>query len=177
MSWTGPIDEEAIRSAARQMADFSAETQIALFRARHRVGDVLTPAQLAALTSLEMHDMMRGVGIGMSPTATGASPGKQPYFEFQVEKQVTSAPGMEVLKYPDALRVSKVEGEVLAQFIVDSTGRYEAGSLKVLKSSHELFTQALRDALPLMHFTAATVGGVKVRQLVQQPFIFTPSMK
>ena len=39
------------------------------------------------------------------------------------------------------LRSANVEGEVLAQFVVDTTGRAEMGTFKVLKSSHDLFTQ------------------------------------
>ena len=48
-------------------------------------------------------------------------------------------------------------------------------SFKVLKSSHQLFTQAVKDALPMMLFRPAEVGGEKVRQLVQQPFTFSLS--
>ena len=61
---------------------------------------------------------------------------------------------------------------MLAQFVVDTSGRVESGSFKVLKSSHELFTQAVRQALPNMKFLPAEVGGRKVKQLVQQPFQF-----
>jgi protein TonB len=97
----------------------------------------------------------------------------QPYFEFQVEKPVVQAPGSSSPRYPDILRQAGVEGEVLAQFVVDTTGRAEAGSYKVLKSSHDLFAQAVRSALPGMRFIPAEVGGKKVKQLVQQPFAFT----
>ncbi|MEW5918609.1 MAG: energy transducer TonB [Gemmatimonadota bacterium] len=96
----------------------------------------------------------------------------QPYFEFQVEKPVVQAPGSPTPRYPDILRQAGVEGEVLAQFVVDTTGRAEAGSYKVLKSSHDLFAQAVRSALPGMRFIPAEVGGRKVKQLVQQPFAF-----
>lgn len=97
----------------------------------------------------------------------------QPYFEFQVEKPVVQAPGSPTPRYPDILRQAGVEGEVLAQFVVDTTGRAESGSYKVLKSSHDLFAQAVRSALPGMRFIPAEVGGRKVKQLVQQPFAFT----
>jgi periplasmic protein TonB len=97
----------------------------------------------------------------------------QPYFEFQVEKPVVGAPGSSQPRYPDILRQAGVEGEVLAQFVVDTTGRAEAGSFKVLKSSHDLFAQSVRSALPSMRFIPAEVGGRKVKQLVQQPFAFT----
>src|SRR5688500_17582048 len=97
----------------------------------------------------------------------------QPYFEFQVEKPVVPAPGSTSPRYPDMLRQAGVEGEVLAQFVVDTTGRAEAGSLKILKQSHDLFVQSVRNALPNMRFIPAEVGGRKVKQLVQQPFTFS----
>ena len=97
----------------------------------------------------------------------------QPYFEFQVEKQVQQIPGTGNLRYPDTLRAANIEGEVLAQFVVDADGRYRAGTFKVLKSTHELFTQAVKNALPNMRFYPAEVGGKKVPQLVQQPFTFS----
>jgi protein TonB len=99
----------------------------------------------------------------------------QPYFEFQVEKPVVGAPGSQQPRYPEMLKSASVEGEVQAQFVVDTTGRVEAGSFKVLKSSHELFTAAVREALPRMRFLPAEVGGRKVKQLVQQPFQFALS--
>jgi protein TonB len=65
-----------------------------------------------------------------------------------------------------------VEGEVLAQFVVDTTGRADMSTFKVLKSSHELFTQSVRNVLPNMRFYPAEIGGRKVKQMVQQPFTF-----
>jgi TonB family protein len=97
----------------------------------------------------------------------------QPYFEFQVEKQVQQIPGTRTLRYPDSLRAANVEGDVLAQFVVDEAGQYEPNTFKVLKSSHELFTAAVKSALPNMKFYPAEVGGRKVKQLVQQPFTFS----
>lgn len=97
----------------------------------------------------------------------------QPYFEFQVEKQARQIPGSGNLRYPDILRTANVQGEVLAQFVVDADGRYEPQSFKALKSSHELFTQAVLAALPEMKFSPAEVRGSRVRQLIQQPFTFS----
>jgi len=96
-----------------------------------------------------------------------------PYREFQVGQPVTPAPGTSALRYPDVLRQARVEGEVLAQFVVGPDGRPDVESFKVLKSSHDLFAKSVRDALPLMRFNPAMVGGKAVRQLVQQPFTFS----
>ena len=96
-----------------------------------------------------------------------------PYFEFQVEQPVRLASGGIAPRYPDVLREARVEGEVLAQFIVGPDGRPDVDSFKVLKSSHQLFASAVRSALPQMRFEPALVGGKAVRQLVQQPFTFS----
>jgi protein TonB len=94
-----------------------------------------------------------------------------PYMEFQVEKPVAKIGG-EAPEYPSSLRDSGVEGQVLAQFVVNESGRYESGTLKILSSSNPAFTAAVKDALPRMKFSAAQIGGKKVQQLVQMPFQF-----
>jgi protein TonB len=94
-----------------------------------------------------------------------------PYMEFQVEKAVEKIGG-DSPEYPAGLKDSGVEGQVLAQFVVNENGRYEAGTLKILNSSNPGFTAAVKDALPRMKFSAAQIGGRKVQQLVQMPFQF-----
>jgi periplasmic protein TonB len=96
----------------------------------------------------------------------------QTYFEFQVEKPVTPVPNTGTPHYPDILRQAGVEGDVLVTFVVDTTGRADPASFKILRSSHELFATAVKQALPAMRFIPAEVGGKKVKQLVQQPFSF-----
>jgi periplasmic protein TonB len=143
-----------------------------------KVPDVLPDIDLTKKVTDEADFSGKGVQGGNSKGVvggTGPVNTDQPYFEFQVEKQVQQIPGTGNLRYPDMLRSANVEGEVLAQFVVDADGRYEAGTFKVLKSSHELFTQAVKNALPNMRFYPAEVGGKKVKQLVQQPFTFSLS--
>jgi TonB family protein len=101
--------------------------------------------------------------------------GDEPYFEFQVEQPVVPARGSPAPRYPDVLRQARIEGEVFAQFVVGPDGTADVGSFKVLKSSHDLFTIAVRNALPQMRFKPALVGDRAVRQLVQQPFTFSIS--
>ena len=94
------------------------------------------------------------------------------FFEFQVEKPATLRETPH-LQYPTAMKVSGVGGEVLAQYVVDKTGRVDMSSFKVLKSSGPEFTAAVRAALPTFRFDAAVIRGTKVAQLVQQAFEFT----
>jgi TonB family protein len=91
--------------------------------------------------------------------------------EFQVEKPVVKIGG-EAPEYPSVLRESGVEGQVLTQFVVNESGRYEGGTLKIISSSNPAFTAAVKDALPRMRFSAAQIGGKKVQQLVEMPFQF-----
>jgi protein TonB len=112
-----------------------------------------------------------GTGKGVEG-GTGPVNPDQAYFEIQVEKPALALPGNPGPRYPDVLRESNVEGEVLAQFVVDTSGRADMKTFKILKSSHDLFTASVRTVLPSMKFYPAEVGGRKVKQLVQLPFAF-----
>jgi periplasmic protein TonB len=94
-----------------------------------------------------------------------------PMFVFQVDRPVVPAGGC-APRFPEILKSANVEGEVLAQFTVDAEGRVVDGTFKPLKSTHDLFTQAVRACLGGMRFVPAEAGGQKVAQLVQQPFVF-----
>ncbi len=141
-----------------------------------KIPDVLPDIDLSKHVTNEADFSGKGVAGGIAKGVVGGTAPvnqDQPYFEFQVEKQVAQMPGSPPPRYPDMLRSANVEGEVLAQFVVDTTGRAEVNSFKVLKSSHDLFTNAVKAALPNMRFYAAEVGGRKVKQLVQMPFVFS----
>ncbi len=139
------------------------------------IPDVIPEIDLSKAITNEDDFSGRGVAGG---TSTGVVGGVAPvntdqtFFDFQVEKPAASAPGSPGPRYPDILRSGGVEGEVLAQFEVDTLGRVNISSFRVLRSTHALFEQAVRSSLPNMRFLPAEIGGRKVRQLVQQPFVF-----
>jgi len=141
-----------------------------------KIPDVLPGIDLSKKVTNEEDFSGKGQAGGIAKGVVGGTPqpvSDQPYFEFQVEKQVAAMPGQSPPRYPDMLRSANVEGEVLAQFVVDTTGRAEMNTYKVLKSSHDLFTNSVKQALANMHFYPAEVGGRKVKQLVQMPFVFS----
>ena len=116
--------------------------------------------------------------ITESPTGSGksgTSPTDKEYRADQVEKQVAVVPGGVSPRYPEALRSSGVEGRVIAEFVVDEQGRAQEGSVRFVRSDNPLFEDAVRVALGRMRFVPAEVGGRKVKQLVQMPFVFTLS--
>src|SRR2546423_4621692 len=96
----------------------------------------------------------------------------QTYFEFQVEKPAEMLQDSPKPKSPSVLESSGIAGEVQAQFVVNSSGKADMDSFKVLKSTNELFTQAVKNVLPRMKISPAMIGGKTVNQLVQQSFQF-----
>ena len=101
-----------------------------------------------------------------------AEPDQPFYLAFQLEKPASVAPNSAAPAYPDILRQAGVEGEALVSFVVDTSGRVDQASFKVIRTTHELFASAVKNALPRMRFLPAELGDRKVRQLVQQPFSF-----
>ena len=75
-------------------------------------------------------------------------------------------------RYPEQMRARQTDGAVLTSFIVDTAGRIDANTIRVLESTNDVFTGAVRAALPSMRFAAAQIDGKKVKQLVQLPFVF-----
>jgi protein TonB len=76
-------------------------------------------------------------------------------------------------RYPESLRSAGIEGRVLVEFTVDTLGRVDASSVKVLDSTHELFTKAAKDALSAFRFRPAEASGHKLSARAQMPFEFT----
>jgi len=116
----------------------------------------------------------KGVKGGVASGVVGGTAivTSQTYYEFQVEKPASAAAGNPQPRYPEVLKASGVEGEVLAQFTVLETGRADMDTFKIIRSSNELFSAAVKNVLPKMRFLPAEIGGKKVKQLVQLPFEF-----
>ena len=112
------------------------------------------------------HD--RGTGIpGMVAPSGGI------YTASQVDEPVVAMPGSPGPRYPEMFRAAGVQGEVVATFVVDTTGRADPASFMILRETDAVFGSAVRNALSAMRFIPAKAGGRKVKQQVQQPFVFT----
>ena len=112
-----------------------------------------------------------GTHSGTDTAGVSAVP-NAPLLPFEVEKAAAAIPGTPGPVYPELLKASGVEGDAMVQFVVDTLGRAEPGSFKVLRSTHDAFGAAVRVALPRMRFLPAEAGNKKVRMLVQQSFAF-----
>lgn len=76
-------------------------------------------------------------------------------------------------RYPEVLRGAGITGRVVVQFVVDTLGRAELGSVQVMDATRGEFAESVRAALPRFRFSPGEAGGRKVRTRVQIPFDFT----
>jgi protein TonB len=110
--------------------------------------------------------------VGRAGGGTPNVAGDGPRVEGDVDIPILAIPGTGNPRYPATLQSAGLEGDVRAQFVVDTLGRVERGSVRVLDTTHELFASAVRDALTRAHFKPAVAGGRLVRQLAEQTFTF-----
>jgi len=87
-------------------------------------------------------------------------------------------------EYAEELQLNGVAGNLIMQFIVDTTGRAEMATVKDIWPSdrprltgdkgvfYETFRRAVVRSIARDRFEPARIGGCKVRQLVQMPFGF-----
>ena len=116
-------------------------------------------------------DPTRVAGTG-TPTGSPNVADGSPMPENLVDRPILAIPGTAAPRYPSMLQSAGVEGDVRAQFVVDTLGRVEQGSIRMLDTTHDLFASSVRDALHRARFKAAEAGGRKVRQLAEQVFTF-----
>lgn len=74
--------------------------------------------------------------------------------------------------YPQALRALGIDGQVVAEFVVDADGRVEAQNFGIVSATDARFVEPVREALRQARFRAAVKGGAAVRQVVRAPFVF-----
>lgn len=91
---------------------------------------------------------------------------------LDVDTGAVRDPASAVPAYPRLLEKQGIEGTAVVRFVVDTTGRADLETFRLIETNHPLFGAAVRDALPAMKFHPATVGPRKVRQMVEIPFGF-----
>ncbi|NUS99216.1 MAG: TonB-dependent receptor plug domain-containing protein, partial [Gemmatimonadaceae bacterium] len=97
--------------------------------------------------------------------------------EVETEARPTDA-NVAALVYPPDLYSAGLGGLVVAEFVVDTTGRMEPDQFAVLSSPHVLMSRAVYEALGGATFVPARRAGLAVRQIVQMRFRFAaPGMR
>jgi TonB family protein len=75
-------------------------------------------------------------------------------------------------RYPRALEAARASGQVVLEFVVDTSGRAEAGGVRIVSSSHVGFEAPAREAVLGTRFRPGRLRGMPVRQLVRQTISF-----
>jgi TonB family protein len=92
--------------------------------------------------------------------------------ERHVEKQARQKGGSAGPVYPAELQRTGIGGAATLAFVIDTTGRVDLASIRLMSSTDSRFAVACRRALGRMAFLPAQVDGRKVRDFVQLPFTF-----
>ena len=95
----------------------------------------------------------------------------QPYLESVVEERPERVSGP-LPKYPEILKQAGIEGRVVVEAIIDTTGHAERGSIKILSSTNQLFEAPARECIAATTFRPGKIAGRAVRVRIQQPFNF-----
>jgi len=126
----------------------------------------LRPDGISSTDSTLIADILGGRGGG-AETSAGNALATGATVDTPVRVLAERSPA-----YPEILRAAGIGGTVTAQFVVDTTGRVEMASIRLLTSSHELFARAVTASLRDARFTPGFLGGRRVRTLVERSFRF-----
>lgn len=75
--------------------------------------------------------------------------------------------------YPALLRASQIEGRVILEFVVDTTGQIERETIRAISSSHSQFEAVAKQALMTCRYRPASFNQQLARVLVRMPYTFT----
>jgi len=75
-------------------------------------------------------------------------------------------------RYPDILRQAGIEGRVIVEAVIDTTGRAERAGLRIVSSSHALFAPEASALVLGSRYRPARFGGRAVRVRILVPVAF-----
>jgi TonB family protein len=89
--------------------------------------------------------------------------------DIEERPHLTSSPP---LRYPAPLLLSRVSGRVVIEAVIDTTGRAQEETVRVVESSDARFNEAARDYVVAARFSPGRVAGRAVRVRLQMPVEF-----
>jgi len=131
------------------------------------------PTNIPPINLQEHFDPKDYSGSGVEGgVANGVVPTGDVYSEALVEEKPTVLSGQ--LVYPALLDQANIGGQVTIQAIVDTSGRVESNSVKIIQSSNPGFDQAAKTYVLKAIWRPARVHGRAVRVLISIPLVFKP---
>jgi TonB family protein len=112
--------------------------------------------------------------LGVGPAASRGPAGGpfDAYEEVAVEKRAEPVTANAKPRYPSRMLSRGIESNFHVYFVVDSSGTVDEKTVEWPRSVQEEFTRAVAEVLFRWRFVPAELGGRRVRQRVEQPFIF-----
>jgi periplasmic protein TonB len=118
----------------------------------------------------------RGLGpelpSGAIAAITGDAGPNATYSEAAVDEkpEILTSPRLD---YPNLLRQAGVEGSALVEAIIDTSGRAERGSVRIVHSTHPAFDKPAMDVVAGSIYRPGRMRGAVVRVLVNVPVNFS----
>jgi len=110
------------------------------------------------------------------PGLVATPPASQPPIEGLVDIRVVEEPPVLLShpapRYPDLLRQAGIEGRVMVEAVIDTTGRAERDGLRIVSSSHALFSPEASALVLGSRYRPARFGGRAVRVRILVPVAF-----
>jgi periplasmic protein TonB len=105
-----------------------------------------------------------GVADGIVPTG-------DVYAESVVEEKPDRLAGPQPT-YPEMLRQAGIQGRVVVQVVIDTTGKAEPSTLRIIQSPNPGFNEVVKNSVLHTLFRPGRVHGRAVKVLVELPFDF-----
>lgn len=103
--------------------------------------------------------------------AEGLAPPDGVYMESIVEQRPDRLAGPNPV-FPELLKQAGIQGRVRVQFVVDTTGRAEPNSIRIVQSPNPGFNDVVKNSVLHTLFRPGRVRGHAVRVLIELPFDF-----
>ena len=131
------------------------------------------PTNIPPVNLQEHFDPRDYSGVGVEGgVATGIVPGSDQVLSVDVVQEKPELLSHPPVVYPPLLQQAGIEGRVMVQAIVDTTGRIEPNSVRVVESANPGFDQPAKVAVLKSLFRPGRVYGRAVRVLVAIPIDF-----
>jgi TonB family protein len=131
------------------------------------------PADIPPVDIREHFDVRDYSGQGFEGgLASGRVPSAGDLFDEDVVQERPSLVRGPPLIYPQVLLDAGIEGRVVVEAVIDTLGRVEPKSLKIVSSANPGFVQAAKNFMLGALFRPGRMHGLAVRVLVNQPVEF-----
>ena len=109
---------------------------------------------------------------GLAAAPTPAAPQPDAPMDIQVVEELPVLLSHPAPRYPDILRQAGIEGRVMVEAVIDTTGRAERAGLRIVSSSHALFAPEASALVLGSRYRPARFGGRPVRVRILVPVAF-----